>query len=78
MKTILAVATITLAIAGVAKADNCKLTEQEIRQVWVAARGKTEAERLRRTEEVVKGSEDFCRKQKNLKPTPLPPGLNAR
>lgn len=57
--------------------DSCRLTEPQIRQLWVAAstRSQDEAERTRIAAEAARQAESLCRSGRDARPTPLPAEL---
>jgi hypothetical protein len=64
--------------SAIVKAGDCKLSEQEIRQLWVTlkvARNYNEAQAVAATQQMARDAERACEERKTWKPTPLPPEL---
>jgi hypothetical protein len=74
---------ITFTVIGFAAnaqtSKECKMTEQEIRQLWltlkVAQTNGDEARATAMTRDSVERAERSCEERKTWKPTPLPPEL---
>lgn len=55
--------------------DSCASSEQQVRDMWVAAYRYPEPERTRVAADMIKLAEKVCREQRDAKPTPLPSEL---